>query len=150
MVSINFFTVKQFKEKGARYDLDSKIVRSPHDAYRIIETVLDLEHEASEKFGILTLNTKNAIAGVHILSVGTLNAAIVDPREVFKAAILNNAAALVCFHNHPSGDPSPSQDDVNMTRRLVEAGELMGIEVLDHIIIGHGVYTSLKECGIGF
>lgn len=150
MLTINVFTVKQFKEKGARYDLESKFIRSPQDAYSIIQTVLDLEHEAVEKFGIVTLTTKNSVAGVHVISVGNLNSAIVHPREVFKAAILNNAASLVCFHNHPSGDPTPSQEDVTMTRRLIEAGELMGIELLDHIIIGESRYVSLKEQGIAF
>ena len=151
MITINIYTLKQFKEKGARYDLDNKVVRSPNDAYRIIEMVLDLEHEATEKFGILTLNTKNAIAGVHVLSIGSLNSAIVHPREVFKAAILNNAASLICFHNHPSGNPEPSQEDISLTRRLVEAGEILGIEVLDHIIIGdEGRFISLKEQGLGF
>ncbi|MGG2201909.1 JAB domain-containing protein [Paenibacillus validus] len=150
MLTINIYTVKQVKEKGGRYDLASKVVRSPNDAYNIIQTVLDLEAEASEKFGILTLNTKNAVAGVHVLSIGSLNSAIVHPREVFKAAILNNAASLVCFHNHPSGDPTPSPEDVTLTRRLIDAGELIGIEVLDHIIIGESRYASLKEQGIAF
>lgn len=148
MVSTNIFSVKQVKEKGARYGLDSKVIRSPRDAHHIIETVLDLEHEAAEKFGILTLNTKNAIAGVHVLSVGSLNAAVVHPREVFKAAILNNAASIICFHNHPSGDPTPSQEDLSLTRRLVEVGAVMGIEVLDHVIIGEQRFISMKEQGI--
>lgn len=148
MITINIFTVKQFKEKAARYELDSKVIRSPFDAYRIIQEVLDIEHEAVEKFGILTLTTKNSVAGVHVLSTGNLNSAIVHPREVFKAAILNNAASIVCFHNHPSGDPEPSQVDISLTRRLVEAGELMGIEVLDHVIVGEGRFVSLKEKGM--
>lgn len=148
-LTINVFTVKQFKVKAARYELESKVIRSPLDAYRIIQEVLDIEYEAVEKFGILTLTTKNGVAGVHVLSIGNLNSAIVHPREVFKAAILNNAASLVCFHNHPSGDPTPSQEDISLTRRLVEVGELMGIEVLDHVIIGgYGQYASLKERGL--
>lgn len=150
MLTINIYSLKQVKEKGARYDLASKVIRSPDDAYRIIQTVLDLEQEASEKFGILTLNTKNAVAGVHVLSIGSLNAAIVHPREVFKAAILNNAASLLCFHNHPSGDPTPSQEDITLTRRLIEAGEIIGIELLDHIIIGDSRYISMKEQGAAF
>lgn len=150
MITINIYTVKQVKEKGARYDLDTKVIRSPRDAYHIIQTVLDLEHEACEKFGILTLNTKNAIAGVHIISIGNLNSSIVHPREVFKAAILNNAASIVCFHNHPSGNTTASQEDISITRRLIEVGELMGIEVLDHLIIGESQFVCLKEQGVAF
>ncbi|MCP1312115.1 RadC family protein [Paenibacillus tyrfis] len=148
MITINIYTVKQFKEKSAKYDLSSRAIRSPQDAYNIVQSVLDLEHEACEKFGILTLNTKNFVAGLHVLSVGNLNSTIVHPREVFKAAILNNAASLVCFHNHPSGDPTPSQEDINSTLRLIEAGQILGIEVLDHVIIGEKRFVSLKEQGI--
>ena len=150
MMSINVFTVKQFKVKGGRYDLESRKIRSPRDAFNVIEMVLDLQHAACENFGIITLNTKNAVAGLHVLSIGTLNAAMVHPREVFKAAVLNNAASLVCFHNHPSGDPTPSREDEEVTRKLVAAGEMMGIDVLDHIIIGDSRFYSLKENGIGF
>ncbi|MEF2246455.1 JAB domain-containing protein [Paenibacillus sp. IITD108] len=148
MITINLYKVKQVKEKGARYDLESKIIRSPQDAYNIITTVLDLENEAVEHFGILTLNTKNAIAGVHVISIGTLNTTLVHPREVFKSAILNNAASLVCFHNHPSGCPSPSPEDINLTKKLIEAGSIIGIDVLDHIIVGDDRFTSLKEDGL--
>lgn len=151
MVNINIYTVKQIKEKGVRCDLESRVIRSPRDAYFAIEAVLDLEHEACEKFGILTLNTKNYITGLHVISIGTLNSAVVHPREVFKAAILNNAASLICFHNHPSGDPTPSPEDVNLTRGLIDAGRLIGIDVLDHVIIGaEGNYFSMKENGIAF
>lgn len=148
MKSINIFSVKQVKDKGGLYDLESKNICSPKDAQNIIQTVLDLNSEAVEKFGILTLNTKNVVAGIHIISTGTLDAAIVHPRSVFQAAILNNAASIILFHNHPSGDPSPSPEDVRMTERLVSAGELMGISVLDHIIVGDGRFTSLKEMGL--
>lgn len=150
MLRINIYTVKQIKERGGRYDLASKVITSPSDAYDIIQAVLDLESEASEKFGILTLNTKNVVAGMHVLSIGSLNASIVHPREVFKAAILNNAASIICFHNHPSGDATPSQEDVLLTRRLFDAGQILGIEVLDHIITGDGSYTSFKDQGLVF
>ena len=77
-----------------------------------------------------------------------MNASIVHPREVFKAAILNNASRIICLHNHPSGDPEPSKEDIEITRRLVEAGEIIGIEVLDHVIIGEQRYLSMKERGL--
>ena len=82
-----------------------------------------------------------------MVSVGTLNKAIVHPREVFKTAILSNAASIMAFHNHPSGETTPSQQDIQLTNRLYEAGELLGIKLLDHLIIGDGTFTSLKEKG---
>lgn len=148
MKRINIYSVKQIKEKGGLYDLESSFIRSPEDANNIVNVVLDLYSESVEKFGILTLNTKNQVAGVHILSVGTLNASMVHPREVFKAAVLNNAASIVCFHNHPSGDPTPSPEDIEITKRLVDAGEIMGIQVLDHIVVGDNRFYSLKEKGM--
>lgn len=98
-----------------------------------------------ERFGVLLLDTKHrAIRAVH-LSRGTLDASLVHPREVFRAAADHAAAAVVLFHNHPSGDPAPSVDDVQLTRRLVEAGELMGIAVLDHVVLGDACWHSLRE-----
>jgi DNA repair protein RadC len=107
-----------------------------------------VQEEAQEVFGILVLNTKNKIVAVHEVSRGTLNNSMIHPREVFKPAVLHNAAAIICFHNHPSGDPEPSKDDIKITKRLVEAGEIMGIEILDHIIVGDDRYVSLKERGV--
>lgn len=148
MKRINVFTLKQVKESGGLYNLDTTKVNCPRDARDIVQTVLDINSEAVEKFGILTLNMKNMVVGMHVISIGSLNAAIVHPRDVFKAAMMNNAATIVCFHNHPSGDPTPSPEDIQITKRLCEAGEMLGIEVLDHIIVGSGDrYTSLKEAG---
>jgi DNA repair protein RadC len=98
-----------------------------------------------EKFGIITLTTKNKIAGIHIISVGTLDNAPVEPREVFKAANLNNAKAIIAFHNHPSGEPAPSLVDIHISKLLKRAGEILRIALLDHIIIGDAAYVSLKE-----
>ena len=144
---ISRYSVKQVKEDTGIYEVDSKIVRQPANAAEIIQAVLNLQDEAQEVFGILTLNTKNAVAGVHVISIGSLGSTIVHPREVFKAAMLNNAASIVLFHNHPSGDTTPSAEDIGMTKRITEIGELMGIPVLDHVVIGDG-YTSLKERGL--
>ena len=139
-----FSRVVLVKEKGAMYDVQKKI-GSSYDAYKAITEITKVQEEAQEVFGILILNTTHKIVAVHEISRGTLNASMVHPREVFKPAVLHNAAAIVCFHNHPSGEPKPSKEDIETTNRLVEAGKIMGIEVLDHIIVGDDKYTSLKE-----
>jgi DNA repair protein RadC len=95
----------------------------------------------------LFLNTKNQVIGRQTLSIGSLNASIVHPREVFKAAIRRSSASIVCAHNHPSGDPTPSPEDIQLTKRLGEAGQLIGIELLDHLVIGDSRFISLKEMG---
>ncbi len=100
-----------------------------------------------EQFGVLLLDTRHRVIRTLVLSVGTLDASIVHPREVFGAAAAAGAAALVLFHNHPSGDPRPSQDDVELTRRLAAAGVLMGIDVIDHVILADVRYYSFKEEG---
>lgn len=100
-----------------------------------------------EHFGLLLLDTKHRVTRTTLLSVGTLDASIVHPREVFRAAASGAAAAIVLFHNHPSGDPAPSEDDITLTKRLVRAGDLMGITVLDHVIVAENRYASLRERG---
>ena len=96
---------------------------------------------------MLCLSTKHRVIAYHEVSRGTLDSTLVHPREVFKAALLANAAAIVVSHNHPSGDPSPTMDDLEVTTRLVAAGEILGIVVLDHIVVGDGHYFSFKEAG---
>ena len=100
-----------------------------------------------EQFGVLLLDTKHRVLRSTILSVGTLDASIVHPREVFREAVAGGAAAIVLFHNHPSGDPEPSREDTRLTERLVAAGVLMGISVLDHVILGDARYYSYREEG---
>ncbi len=100
-----------------------------------------------EHFGIVLLDTKHRVLRTRVLSVGTLDASLVHPREVFREATLGGAAAIVLFHNHPSGDPVPSRDDVALTTRLVRAGDLMGVDVIDHIIVADACYCSFKETG---
>jgi len=106
-----------------------------------------LQDEPGEVFAILCLSTKHRVIAYHEVSRGTLDATLVHPREVFKAALLANAAAIIVTHNHPSGDPSPSPDDMALTRRLVDSGKLIGVEVLDHIVIGDDRYVSFRELG---
>lgn len=120
-------------------------VRKPQDAADYV--MEELRYLKKEHFLCLFLNTKNHIIAQETLSVGTLNASLVHPREVFRAAIQRSSASIICVHNHPSGDPTPSPEDIALTKRLVEAGELVGIEVLDHLVIGDARFVSLKEQG---
>ncbi|MBK5251608.1 MAG: DNA repair protein RadC [Peptostreptococcaceae bacterium] len=121
-------------------------VHAPKDvANRYMSELRFLDREV---FKVLYLNTKNEILKDENISVGSLNASIVHPREVFKPAIVYSSNAIILMHNHPSGNPSPSQEDIQITKRLSEAGELIGIKVLDHIVIGDGNYYSLKENGL--
>jgi DNA repair protein RadC len=101
-----------------------------------------------EQFGVVLLDTKHRVLRTTVVSVGTLDASIVHPREVFREATAAGAAALVLFHNHPSGDPEPSPEDVQLTRRLIAAGVLMGIDVVDHVILAEAQFCSLKEKGL--
>ncbi|HUG53546.1 MAG TPA: DNA repair protein RadC [Vicinamibacteria bacterium] len=101
-----------------------------------------------ETFGILVLDVRHRLKREAVISVGCLTSSLVHPREVFQEAVVARAAALVLFHNHPSGDPEPSAEDVALTRRLASAGTLMGIEVLDHLVLGAGRFVSLKERGL--
>ncbi|MGG1312410.1 MULTISPECIES: RadC family protein [Cohnella] len=120
-------------------------ITKPQDAADLL--MEEMRHLREERFVCLFLNTKNQVIGRETLSVGSLNASIVHPREVFRAAIRRSSASILCAHNHPSGDPTPSAEDILLTRRLTEAGELIGIEVLDHLVIGDNRFISLKETG---
>jgi DNA repair protein RadC len=100
-----------------------------------------------EQFGVVLLDTKHRVLRTSLLSVGTLDASIVHPREVFREAASGGAAAIIVFHNHPSGDPKPSPEDIALTRRLIRAGEMMGIDVLDHVIIAENRFHSLRDAG---
>ena len=140
---INIVSIKMVKESSFLYQ--TRTISSPKDAYEMIKE--QLEGLDREQFIIACLNTKNEPTNITMVSVGTLNKAIIHPREVFKTAILSNAASIMAFHNHPSGETTPSQQDIQLTKRLYEAGELLGIKLLDHLIIGDGSFTSLKEKG---
>ncbi|MFD2670488.1 RadC family protein [Marinicrinis sediminis] len=130
----------------SRASLDEHpVIRTPEDAAMLV--MEDLRYLQKEHFVCLFLNTKNHVVGQETLSMGSLNASIVHPREVFRAAIKRSSASIICVHNHPSGDPEPSPQDLDMTKRLMDAGEIIGIEVLDHIIIGDQQFISLKQKG---
>jgi DNA repair protein RadC len=125
---------------------DRERIRSAADVYEQVRLRMrDLSHE---EFHVLLLNTQNMILRHLQVTRGTLDASLVHPREVFRAAITEAAASLIVIHNHPSGDPTPSAEDRAVTRQLVEAGRLVGIEVLDHVVVGEGRYVSFAEAGL--
>ncbi|BAF60638.1 hypothetical DNA repair proteins [Pelotomaculum thermopropionicum SI] len=135
-------SLKIVKEASVLYA--ARRISSPDDAAGFVRDFI--EDADREKFLIICLNTRNEPTAVHTVAVGTLNSSQVHPREVFKVALLANSAGIILAHNHPSGDPAPSREDIEITRRLKECGDLLGISVLDHIVIGSGgQYTSLLQ-----
>ncbi len=120
-------------------------ISSPEDVYRRLFP--RMREQKKEMFIELCLDTKNQILKEEIISMGSLNANVVHPREVFKLALTESAAHIIVAHNHPSGDPAPSREDIEITKKLVETGNIMGITVLDHVIIGEGRHFSMKEAG---
>lgn len=140
---VNIVSLKLVKESSILYK--DRSIRSPKDGYHLFKQFLgDLDREY---FVVMALDTKNQPTAINVCHMGSLNASIVHPREVMKVAILANAASILVFHNHPSGLPEPSREDVEVTKRLAEAGKIIGIEVVDHLVIGDGEYVSLKERG---
>ena len=119
------------------------LIRGPGDAASYL--MPRFGSRGVEQFGIMLLDGKHRVMRTAVLAIGTLNSSIVEPRDVFREAAIGGATAIVVFHNHPSGDPTPSPDDVALTRRLVAAGSLLGIDVVDHLILGDARYSSVKE-----
>lgn len=145
-------TIKAAIELGRRLTIESPeerpTIHSPADAAALVQyemAALDQEH-----LRVIVLDTRNHVIEIVELYHGSLNASVVRVAEVFKPAIRHNAASILVVHNHPSGDPTPSPDDIIVTRSMVEAGKLLDIEVLDHLVIGQGKFVSMKECGLGF
>jgi DNA repair protein RadC len=134
-------------QRMARMVHDSRYaIRSPEDgAEYVMEEMRSLKQE---HFVTLFLNTKNQVLHKRTIFVGSLNASIVHPREVFKEAVRQSAASIICFHNHPSGDPTPSREDIDVTKRLASCGKMLGVDVLDHIVIGDRRFVSLKQKGL--
>ena len=123
-------------------------IRAPGDAAHLL--LPRLSHKEQENFAILYLNTRNQVTDQEMLYKGSLNTSLVRIAEVFRGAVRRNCAAVIVAHNHPSGDPSPSPEDIALTRRLVDAGKLLEVDVLDHLVIGHNRYISLRERALGF
>lgn len=147
--SAKAIAVKAALELGRRLALNLHnkiIIKSPEDVKNLL--MEEMRYYDREHFRVLYLDRKGGLLTGEDISIGGLHSSIVHPREVFKTAVKRSAASLILVHNHPSGDPQPSKEDIEVTRRLLEAGKLMGIEILDHIIIGEGVYFSLKANGL--
>lgn len=144
--------IKAAIELGRRLSLEAPeerpTINSPADAARLVQ--YEMQALEKEHLRVILLDTRNHVIEIKEIYRGSLNASVVRVAEVFTPAIRRNAASLVVVHNHPSGDPSPSPEDVQITQSLVQAGGLLEIEVLDHIIIGQGRFVSLKERGLGF
>jgi DNA repair protein RadC len=138
-------------ELGRREDLEPPDpvpfdIKNPEAVVKAIRA--SLQDKAKEHFKLILLNSRNRIIGISTISIGTLTTSLVHPREVFKEAIMHSAASVVLAHNHPSGDPDPSEDDLKITKKLVESGKILSIEVIDHIIIGKDNHYSFREKGL--
>lgn len=140
---VSIISLKMVKESSLLYK--NRSIRSPEDGYQLLKQFLgDVDREY---FIVVCLDTKNQPTAINICHIGSLNASLVHPREVMKPAILSNSASIIVGHNHPSGQAEPSQEDINVTRKLVEAGKIIGIDLLDHIVMGVDSFVSLKEQG---
>jgi len=140
---VDIVSLRMVKEASLLYK--DRTIRSPEDGYNLFKQFLgELDREY---FVIICLNVKNIPTHISVAHIGSLNSSIVHPREVMKTCVLSNAASVIFCHNHPSGQPEPSPEDIDVTKRLVEAGKILGIDVLDHLIIGDDRFISLKEKG---
>ncbi len=138
--------VKSLEVREIEYTYDKRPkINSMDDVVRIVQPMIADANK--EFFMALYLNTKNGVLKQEVISIGSLNANIVHPREIFKTACMISASSIIVAHNHPSGDPTPSREDIEITKKLHEAGKMMGIELLDHVIIGYDRYYGFKESG---
>ncbi|MDF2909947.1 MAG: putative repair protein RadC [Sporolactobacillus laevolacticus] len=139
------FEIQRIKQIRVKSSKDSVRITSPSEAAEVARFFL--EDEDREVFLVIVLNTKNEVIAVNRCHIGMLNSSLVHPREVFKVAILNNASSIICAHNHPSGNPMPSREDLDISRRLSDSGNVLGIELLDHVIIANNSdeFHSLKQ-----
>lgn len=141
---VDIVSLKMVREKSVMYG--NRVISSPNDSAELFRTFIqdcDREHMI-----LCCMDTKNQPTSISVISIGSLNSAIVHPRELYKVAILSNSASIIIAHNHPSGDISPSHEDIVLTNRIDEAGKIIGIKLLDHVIIGKDAYFSFKEDGM--
>jgi DNA repair protein RadC len=138
--------VKSLEVREIEYSYEQRPkINSMDDVVRVVKPMIA---DANKEFFIaLFLNTKNGVLKQEIISIGSLNANVVHPREIFKTACMISASSIIVAHNHPSGDPTPSREDIEITKKIYEAGKMMGIEVLDHVIIGYDRNYGFKESG---
>ncbi|MCT4598217.1 MAG: DNA repair protein RadC [Vallitalea sp.] len=145
--SIQIKAIAELSKRISKYNGVAKVkISSPSSIASIY--MEEMRYLQQEHLKIVFLDTKNKIISDKFLTVGTVNASLINPREVFIQALRHNAVHVILLHNHPSGDPTPSREDISITERIIEAGEIVGIKLLDHLIIGDGNYMSLKEQGI--
>lgn len=148
MVMITKYKLQLIKENTHKYNLENKKISNPKDIYNFIKEVYPLYEEAEEILMVIALNTKNEVIGLFEVSRGSISETIVHPREIFKRVLLINATKFIMVHNHPSNDTTPSEHDLNITKRIKSVGELVGVELLEHLIVGDSSYTSLREKGV--
>ncbi|MBQ6501535.1 MAG: JAB domain-containing protein [Mogibacterium sp.] len=134
-----------FVRTTAVWEIPQEYMTTPSAVYAFLTTYMHMQERDRETVVVLSLNAKGEVIGCHEASIGDIVSSAVHPREIFKHAILSNAASIVVAHNHPSGDPEPSAQDIDATKRLKEAGNILGIPLLDHIVIGSSSYTSLSK-----
>lgn len=148
---IKRYRLELIQESAKRYECERKGICSPQQAADAFEEVFGMTRLAEEQLNMFCLDSKNNVVAAHVIAQGSLNQAIIHPREVYKRAVLSNAANIIICHNHPSGDCDPSRMDEQITERLKEAGDVLGIHLLDHIIIGRNEegmsFCSLKDQG---
>ncbi|PLR93718.1 RadC family protein [Bacillus sp. T33-2] len=144
--AVHILAAVEIGRRIAGHTLEERyVIRSPEDGAKYMMN--EMRFLTQEHFVCLYLNTKNQVLHRQTIFIGSLNASIVHPREVFREAVRRSAASVICLHNHPSGDPTPSREDIEVTKRLSECGKIVGIELLDHLIIGENKFVSLKEKG---
>ena len=143
--SVSLVSIKLVREKDTYYGF--KFIKNPEELAQVVKRFLSQADR--EVFLTVNLSTANTINSIHVVSIGSLDRALIHPREVFKAAILSNASSIALAHNHPSGELNPSPEDISMTKQLAQAGELLGIKVLDHVIIAGDQHLSFLEQKIG-
>lgn len=146
-MKIQNIKLKMVRENIGEYDA-RKAVTSPDEIARMINDTFDLENETKESLVALFFDTKNKLIGADVISVGTVDSSLVSPREILQKALMVNASRIAVAHNHPSGDTTPSKEDIEVTKRLKDACNVMGVNLLDHIIIGYKNHRSLREYGI--
>lgn len=142
---VNIVSVQLVRESSVLYS--NRKIESPNEGVELVRKYL--ENFDREKLIVVGLDNRNQPTFIDTISIGTINSSLVHPREVFKSAILSNSASIIMFHNHPSGETEASKEDINITYRIKEAGKIIGINLIDHIIIGsNGRFSSLKEKGV--